>query len=102
MSHRFSNRVCFICGAYREIEKHHIFGGANRNKSEADGLTVYLCAGCHRHAPWSAHQSARTAQLLHAFGEMMWLGDKPERTIADFRYRYGRNYLRDYEERDRR
>lgn len=41
--------TCFACGRYGQMERHHaIFGTANKKKSDKYGLTVYLCADCHR------------------------------------------------------
>lgn len=34
---------CFLCHQYCDTEKHHIFGGALRKKSEKYKLTVQLC-----------------------------------------------------------
>ncbi len=95
---RFEDRACFICGSRERVELHHIFGAADRKKSDEDGLTVFLCARCHREGKTSAHGSGETAQLLHAIGELMWLRAHPEASVWDFRQRYGRNYLRDYKE----
>lgn len=39
---------CFLCHQYCDTEKHHIFGGALRKKSEKYKLTVQLCPYCHR------------------------------------------------------
>ena len=42
----YRERECFLCGrngADDPLDKHHIFGGAYRKKSERYGLTVYLC-----------------------------------------------------------
>ena len=50
------------------MEKHHIFGAANRKKSEKYGLTVDLCHWCHNEPPDGAHFSAATAQALHEYG----------------------------------
>ena len=42
-------KECFLCGRKTCLEKHHIMAGlANRRWSEAYGLTVFLCADCHR------------------------------------------------------
>ena len=92
----FEDKVCFMCGSRNRVEEHHIFGAANRNKSEEDGLTVFLCADCHREGRDSAHQSGKTLQLLHGLGELIWLRDNPQKNIKDFMKRYGRNYLKDY------
>ena len=46
---------CFLCGkngAADPLERHHIFGGPNRGKSEKYGLVVLLCGEeCHRNGP---------------------------------------------------
>ena len=38
---------CFICGSGQSLERHHIFTGSRRKKSEKYGLVVYLCDTCH-------------------------------------------------------
>ena len=93
----FEDECCFICGSEKQLELHHIFGGANRRKADDDGLTVYLCSDCHRESRLSVHQSSEMAQLMHAIGELMWLNNHPGSTVSDFSRRYGRNYLRDYD-----
>lgn len=92
----FDDKCCFMCGSRDRVEMHHIFGAANRDKSDEDGLTVFLCARCHREGRYSAHGSGETAQLLHAVGELMWLRMNPEKDVWDFARRYGKNYLRDW------
>ena len=42
-----NEKVCYVCGRTYNLHKHHIFGGANRNTSERNGFTVYLCAYHH-------------------------------------------------------
>lgn len=39
---------CFLCGYPLGLEKHHIFFGKNRKHADKYGLTIYLCAECHR------------------------------------------------------
>lgn len=40
---------CFICQSERNLEVHHcFFGTGNRRLSDKYGLTVPLCAYCHR------------------------------------------------------
>ena len=90
-------RRCFLCGrngCADPLDKHHLFGGAYRAKSERDGLVVYLCHhDCHIFGAASAHQSGETMEMLHEYGEQLWLSRDPERTIEDFIREYGRNYL---------
>ncbi len=84
---------CWLCGKVGAVERHHIFGGSNRNKSERDGLVVLLCGDtCHRNGPRAAHRSAETALELKKYGERKWMYDN-EASTDDFRREYGKNYL---------
>lgn len=38
---------CFICASTRNVELHHVFGGANRNVSSEYGCVVWLCKHHH-------------------------------------------------------
>lgn len=38
---------CQVCGKWADLDCHHVFGGANRPKSERYGLKVYICRDCH-------------------------------------------------------
>lgn len=88
--------TCWLCGANGcsdPLDKHHIFGGANRKKSERMGLVVYLCHNrCHIFGKKAAHQNKETMLKLHQYGQekaMLENGWDTERFIAEF----GRNYL---------
>lgn len=89
-------RTCFLCNrtetAYNKLETHHIFQNANRNKSDYYGLTVLLCAGCHREKPWAAHQSGKTMDYLHQYGQRL-AQEKYGWTAEQFREIFGANYL---------
>lgn len=87
---------CWLCGrngAADPLDKHHLFGGAYRKKSEKYGLYVYLCHhDCHIFGREAAHQNAKTMQMLHEYGQekaMREQGWTTEQFIAEF----GRNYL---------
>lgn len=43
-----NERRCYICGDTYALEKHHIFAGAFRRKSEKQGCWVMLCPYHHR------------------------------------------------------
>ena len=45
---------CFICGK-TPTERHHIYGGSNRDNSEKYGLTVDLCPFHHRDSKNGVH-----------------------------------------------
>lgn len=41
------DKQCIICGSQYQLEYHHIFMGANRKISDANGFTCWLCNSCH-------------------------------------------------------
>lgn len=84
---------CFICGRYTYTERHHIFGGAYRKKSDKYGLAVNLCHYCHNEPPNGVHHNA---------ANMLWLKQTGQRrmmeqgwTVERFREEFGKNYLED-------
>lgn len=87
---------CFLCGkngSSDPLDKHHIFGGANRKKSEKLGLYVYLChSECHECGPHAAHVDPETALMLHQYGQELAMRENGW-TIDEFRREFGRNYL---------
>ncbi len=71
---------CFLCKLmgrqyYKQTEEHHVFygNGDRTNKSEKHGFKVYLCPECHRRAPYAAHNSDATRQLLCTTIKMKYL-----------------------------
>jgi hypothetical protein len=75
------------------MEKHHIFGGANRRKSEKYGLTVHLCGDkCHRNGPRAAHRSPETARQLREYGQRKYMEEQGA-TVDQFRAVFGENFL---------
>lgn len=87
---------CFLCGRNGNgdrLERHHIFGAANRPKSEKYGLVVYLCGNrCHRSGPYSVHQNAKIMQYLHEYGQRKAMEENGW-TVEEFREIFGANYL---------
>lgn len=90
--------TCYYCGVYGNLEKHHIFNGSNRDHSEADGLTVYLCQPCHTTRKKTAtqdgavHLDAAVANKLKAEAQeiaMQYHGY----TMAQWMARYHKSYL---------
>lgn len=83
---------CYNCGSTQWLETHHIFGGANRQKSDNYGLTVKLCHYCHNEPPNGVHHNREAMERLHKVGQihaMTVLGWDIDR----FRKEIGRNYL---------
>lgn len=89
-------KTCWLCGANGNgdtLDRHHIFGAANRKKSERLGLVVYLCHNrCHIFGKNAVHQNKDTMLKLHQYGQRKAMGENgwdTERFIVEF----GRNYL---------
>lgn len=84
---------CWLCGRWGWLEEHHIFGGANRKKSEKYDLKVGLCGDtCHRNGKDAAHQSAVTALQLHQYGQKKFMEEQGA-SVDEFRAVFGKNYL---------
>lgn len=89
-------KECWLCeknGNADPLDKHHIFGGVNRKKSEKYGLYVYLCHNeCHIFGEDSAHQNRVTMQMLHEYGQRKAM-EEQNWTKKDFIREFGRNYI---------
>lgn len=83
---------CFICGSYRWIEWHHIFGAADRKKSTEYGLVVPLCRYCHNEPPNGVHFNKAIRRKLQAYAQKKAMKHYGW-SIEDFRAVFGRNYL---------
>lgn len=93
---QWDERVCFRCGRngmYDALDKHHVFGKYNRDKSEAYGLTVYLCHNnCHIFGAESVHKSKVFDFELKSYAQnkAMLEFDWSE---EDFIERFGKSYI---------
>ena len=87
---------CFLCGRNRNVEpldKHHVFGGAMRDKSEKYGLTVYLHhSQCHIFGKNSAHGNAEVGRKLKAYAQREAM-KKYGWSVSDFIRIFGRSYI---------
>lgn len=84
--------VCYICRRVCGTEEHHIFRGKNRKRSDADGMTVYLCHFCHNEPPNGVHYNSVRDRRLKKIGQRYWM-QHYDKTVEDFIKAYGRNYL---------
>lgn len=89
-------RECFLCGrngAGDPLDRHHIFGGANRQLSERFGLTVDLCHDrCHVFGPDAVHQNAEVMERLHIYGQHKCMEEQGW-TVQQFRIVFGKSYI---------
>lgn len=92
----YTGRRCWLCGrngAADPLDEHHIFGGANRKKSERLGLKVDLCHDrCHIFGELAAHNNAETMEKLHKYGQIMAMR-KFGWSVDEFTMVIGKNYL---------
>lgn len=87
---------CYLCGRRDEpLERHHVFFGAFRQRSEEYGLTVKICAlRCHREGENAVHRNSRVCRSLQrkvqafAMGYYGW-------TMDEWREKFGKSYLGD-------
>jgi len=85
-----NEKKCYLCGSSRWLELHHVFGGANRNKSTKYGLVVYLCHNCHNEPPLGVHHNRERMVYLRQIGQQAFMKHYPNK---DFLKEFGRNYL---------
>lgn len=85
-------RRCFLCERTGWIEKHHIFGGPYRKKSDRLGLMVDLCHDCHNEPPDGAHHNKETMRYLHQYGQQKAMQEQGW-SVEQFIQEFGKNYL---------
>ena len=83
---------CFLCHQYCDTEKHHIFGGALRKKSEKYKLTVQLCPYCHRDNKEGVQNNREKMQALHEYGQRKAM-EEHGWTIEEFIANFYKNYI---------
>lgn len=89
--------ICYLCALLQQdyrthsyLEEHHIYGGPNRDKSEAEGLKVYLCLRHHRTGPEAVHNNAGIMRLLRQQGQIAY---EQTHSREEFRKLMGKSYL---------
>lgn len=91
-----TDKRCFLCGRNGNgdpLDKHHIFSGSYRKKSEKYGLTVYLCHNsCHIFGPDAVHNNSDRMLYVQQYGQRKAMKEQ-NWTKDDFIREFGRNYL---------
>ena len=94
---------CLLCGrngSYDPLDRHHIFGGAYRKKSEKYGLVVYLCHNsCHIFGPLAVHNNPDVMRMVRQYGQRKAMQENGW-TAKDFVREFGKNYLDEMEDID--
>lgn len=93
------NGTCYLCMQLNNnhkrylplfLEKHHIFGGPNRNNSEEYGLVVWLCMDHHTMSPLAVHNCPETAMVMHQIGQRAFEETHSRQQFIDV---FGKSYL---------
>lgn len=88
-----TKKECYECESVNNLHDHHIFFGKNRDKSEHDGMKVYLCYEHHEGtAGVHGRDGHKLDMKLKKIAERRWI-QYYKKTKEDFRKRYGKNYL---------
>lgn len=86
---------CYLCGANVTVDYlhwYHVFGGANRKKSEHYGLKVRICGQqCHENGKYAVHRNKETDRRLKEAGQRAFEHEHGSR--EDFMRIFGKNYL---------
>lgn len=89
--------TCYLCimldNNYRIhpiVHEHHIYGGPNRARSEAEGLKVYLCLAHHIDGPQAVHNNQNHMRILQEDGQRAF---ERTHTREEFMELIGRNFL---------
>lgn len=87
--------ACWRCarnGSVDHLDRHEVFGGANRQKSKEYGLWVTLCHDrCHQ-GKTGVHASKEFDQVLKRVAQGMAMREYGW-SVDDFRARFRNNYL---------
>ena len=91
------NNTCFLCGEPAHwndpLDRHHIFGGSLRKKSEEYGLVVYLHHNkCHIFGKEAVHNNAKNMLKLKQYGQAKAMAEN-NWTIGEFRQHFRKNYI---------
>lgn len=87
-------RVCEICGSTQNIERHHVFNGAYRKKSERYNAVADLCHSCHNEPPNGVHHNAQNMKALKAKYQKRIMQEY-QLTTEQFIHIFGKNYIGD-------
>lgn len=72
--------------------KHHIFGGANRKKSDEDGLVIFLKPEDHNMSNKGIHSNKEFDLYAKRKAQLRWM-EFYGKTVEQFRKRYGKSWL---------
>lgn len=83
---------CEFCGATTQLERHHVFNGAFRKKSEKFGAVATLCHCCHNEPPNGVHFNSEKMKMLKAKYQAQIM-ERFQMGTKDFISEFGKNYI---------
>ena len=88
------DKRCYLSGATDGLDKHHIYGAANRKISESNGFWVWLRHDRHiAESPWATPHNCREVDLM--LKKECQKKFEESHTREEFMALIGRNYLED-------
>ena len=88
-------KACFLCGkngSCDPLERHHVFGGPYKWKSEMYGAMVYLCGEeCHRNGKGAVHRNRVVSDSLKEHFQRKIMAEQ-DWTVQQFAEEFGKNY----------
>ena len=84
-----NEKYCWVCGTTYNLHKHHIYGGGNRQVSEANGFWIYLCAKHHNMSNDGVHFNKELDTTLKMVCQQEF---ERTHTHKEFMDRIGKNY----------
>jgi hypothetical protein len=85
-----NDEECFLCRKTVALERHHIFSGAYRKRSEEKNMIVYLCHWCHNEPPMGVHHNHAMNLRLKRAAQYQY---EKTHSREQFMGLFGRNYL---------
>jgi len=83
-------KQCLICGKQTNLHLHHIYHGGNRQISDKNGFTCWLCAEHHNMSNYSVHLNAK---LDLEIKEICQIEFEKTHTRQEFTKLIGKNYI---------
>lgn len=87
-----NDRECWVCKTTKDLHRHHIYAGCNRQLSEYWGCWVYLCPFHHNMSNKGVHFNHDLDVLLKKTCQRRW-EEKHGEDRERFRAIFGRSYL---------
>lgn len=89
--------ICYVCGKYigGKPDPHHIYNGPLRDKSDEDGLVVFVHRICHT---W-LHNHPKSNRNIKARVQKIWQ-EYYGKSEEDFIKRFKKNYIGEIDEKE--